>query len=230
MLVHEVSLSNERPVGVMISSPVQKGNTALHIASLAGQKEVVKLLVKRGADINSQSQVRSDTSSISAHITVYPTSNWPNEFKLAPLQNGFTPLYMAAQENHLEVVRYLLENEGNQSIATEVGWCVKTPASVLWPSIPFWPEFPFIPSRMASLHWLSLSSRATTRWSLCCWSMTQRGRSASQRCTSQPVKTTQSLPHCCSRTTTMQMSSLRWGLGGTSRWLGSVSKMWGAGY
>lgn len=27
---------------------------------------------------------------------------------------------MAAQENHLEVVRYLLENEGNQSIATEV--------------------------------------------------------------------------------------------------------------
>lgn len=36
------------------------------------------------------------------------------------LQNGFTPLYMAAQENHLEVVRYLLENDGNQSIATEV--------------------------------------------------------------------------------------------------------------
>ncbi|KAM6940721.1 uncharacterized protein ank2a isoform 8-T8 [Xenentodon cancila] len=29
---------------------------------------------------------------------------------------------MAAQENHLEVVRYLLENEGNQSIATEDGF------------------------------------------------------------------------------------------------------------
>lgn len=38
---------------------VQKGNTALHIASLAGQKEVVQLLVKRGADVNSQSQVQS---------------------------------------------------------------------------------------------------------------------------------------------------------------------------
>ncbi|KAJ8268874.1 hypothetical protein COCON_G00114810 [Conger conger] len=70
----------------------RKGNTALHIASLAGQGEVVKILVKRGADINSQSQ------------------------------NGFTPLYMAAQENHLDVVRYLLENGGNQSTATEDGF------------------------------------------------------------------------------------------------------------
>lgn len=35
----------------------QKGNTALHIASLAGQAEVVKVLVKEGADINAQSQV-----------------------------------------------------------------------------------------------------------------------------------------------------------------------------
>lgn len=36
------------------------------------------------------------------------------------MQNGFTPLYMAAQENHLEVVRFLLENSASQSIATEV--------------------------------------------------------------------------------------------------------------
>lgn len=44
--------------------------------------------------------------------------------KLCPLcfcfQNGFTPLYMAAQENHIEVVKYLLENGANQSTATEV--------------------------------------------------------------------------------------------------------------
>lgn len=37
-----------------------------------------------------------------------------------PPQNGFTPLYMAAQENHLEVVQYLLDNGSSQSIATEV--------------------------------------------------------------------------------------------------------------
>jgi ankyrin len=57
----------------------------------AGQEEVVKLLVANGAAVNVQSQ------------------------------NGFTPLYMAAQENHDNVVRFLLANGANQSLATEVG-------------------------------------------------------------------------------------------------------------
>lgn len=37
--------------------PAQKGNTALHIASLAGQTEVVKELVTHSANVNAQSQV-----------------------------------------------------------------------------------------------------------------------------------------------------------------------------
>lgn len=40
-----------------LASPSQKGNTALHIASLAGQAEVVKVLVTNGANVNAQSQV-----------------------------------------------------------------------------------------------------------------------------------------------------------------------------
>jgi ankyrin repeat protein len=57
---------------------------------LAGQEDVVKLLVKQGASVNMQSQ------------------------------NGFTPLYMAAQENHDNVVKFLLSKGANQSLATEV--------------------------------------------------------------------------------------------------------------
>jgi ankyrin len=53
---------------------------------------VVKLLVANGAAVNVQSQ------------------------------NGFTPLYMAAQENHDNVVRFLLANGANQSLATEVSF------------------------------------------------------------------------------------------------------------
>lgn len=56
----------------------------------AGQEDVVRLLISFRASVNVQSQ------------------------------NGFTPLYMAAQENHDDVVKYLLANGANQSLATEV--------------------------------------------------------------------------------------------------------------
>ena len=36
----------------------QKGNTALHIASLAGHEDIVKILVQYGATINVSSQVK----------------------------------------------------------------------------------------------------------------------------------------------------------------------------
>jgi len=38
----------------------QKGNTALHIASLAGHEEIVKMLVAKGAKVNVQAQVGHD--------------------------------------------------------------------------------------------------------------------------------------------------------------------------
>lgn len=75
---------------------------------------MVRLLVKRGANINSQSQVGKHCKAAVLCDSRYLERIW------CVLQNGFTPLYMAAQENHLEVVQYLLENDGNQSIATEV--------------------------------------------------------------------------------------------------------------
>ncbi|XP_016537282.1 ankyrin-1a isoform X9 [Poecilia formosa] len=78
--------------GITLETTTKKGNTALHIAALAGQEQVVTELVNYGANVNAQSQ------------------------------KGFTPLYMAAQENHLEVVKFLLENGANQSIPTEDGF------------------------------------------------------------------------------------------------------------
>lgn len=98
--------------GAKVDAATKKGNTALHIASLgilliftknlfakinfiaffitAGQVEIVNILIQYGAAVNIQSQ------------------------------NGFTPLYMAAQENHDQVVKLLLSNGANQSLATEV--------------------------------------------------------------------------------------------------------------
>ncbi|KAF2347057.1 Ankyrin repeat-containing domain, partial [Trinorchestia longiramus] len=126
--VHVVKELLER--GANVDAATKKGNTALHIASLgvwgvwgavtgvcgvllqgcvgcvllqerrgagAGQEEIVRILVEHNAGVNLQSQ------------------------------NGFTPLYMAAQENHDAVVRYLLAHSANQSLATEDGF---TPLAV----------------------------------------------------------------------------------------------------
>ena len=62
----------------------------IRIFVAAGQSEIVNILIQYGAAVNIQSQ------------------------------NGFTPLYMAAQENHDQVVKLLLNNGANQSLATEV--------------------------------------------------------------------------------------------------------------
>lgn len=85
-------------------------------------------------------------------------------------QNGFTPLYMAAQENHIDVVKYLLENGANQSTATEVrlpatsAHCLRArrmgPATLSRargnPVLTLWPVTPFISFRpdlaFTSLH------------------------------------------------------------------------------
>jgi len=48
-----------RIVNVGIFPVLQKGNTALHIASLAGHKDIVKVLVQNGATVNISSQVKT---------------------------------------------------------------------------------------------------------------------------------------------------------------------------
>jgi ankyrin len=64
---------------------------------LAGHRDIAEILVKHGAQVNIQSPA------------------------------GFTPLYMAAQENNAEVVKFLLDHGADQHIATQDGF---TPMSI----------------------------------------------------------------------------------------------------
>uniref|UniRef100_A0AAQ4PLM0 Ankyrin 1, erythrocytic a n=1 Tax=Gasterosteus aculeatus aculeatus TaxID=481459 RepID=A0AAQ4PLM0_GASAC len=101
--------------GIVLETTTKKGNTALHIAALAGQEQVVTELVNYGANVNAQSQclcpyiylyfgVSSPCTCLRMHLTVTVFLSFFG------CVCGFTPLYMAAQENHLEVVKFLLEN------------------------------------------------------------------------------------------------------------------------
>uniref|UniRef100_A0A2M4DMX1 Putative ankyrin n=1 Tax=Anopheles darlingi TaxID=43151 RepID=A0A2M4DMX1_ANODA len=81
------------------------------MASFAVRRSFIRLLLQSSASVNVQSQ------------------------------NGFTPLYMAAQENHDECVNYLL---------------AKGAKIRLWPP------------RMASRRWPWRCSKVTTKWWPCC--------------------------------------------------------------
>ena len=41
----------------------------------------------------------------------------------AQSEQGFTPIYMAAQEGHEDIVNYLLENGADQNLTMDEGFC-----------------------------------------------------------------------------------------------------------
>uniref|UniRef100_A0A183SJT3 ANK_REP_REGION domain-containing protein n=1 Tax=Schistocephalus solidus TaxID=70667 RepID=A0A183SJT3_SCHSO len=109
----------------VIDAKTKKGNTALHIASLAGRTDIVQLLVDRGADVNARSQVRLICPIIIPGMSQALPCN--HSHRLYAEGNGFTPLYMAAQENHADIVQFLLNKGANQALATDDGF---TPLAV----------------------------------------------------------------------------------------------------
>ena len=68
--------------GARIDAATKKGNTALHIASLAGQGEVVKILVAHSASVNVQSQNGFTPLYMAAQVTIV-TTNWRSWFSLS---------------------------------------------------------------------------------------------------------------------------------------------------
>ncbi|XP_062407275.1 ankyrin-2 [Sardina pilchardus] len=102
-----------------------KGNTALHIACLAGQKEVARLLMKRGADVNSQSQSDSNTSFLRAaragNIDKVLEFLKSGQDISTCNQNGLNALHLAAKEGHGDLVEELLERGASVDASTKKG-------------------------------------------------------------------------------------------------------------
>ncbi|TRY86859.1 hypothetical protein DNTS_002552, partial [Danionella cerebrum] len=100
--------------GAAVDFKARNGLNALHLASKEGHVEVVSELLKLGATVDASTK-KGNTA---LHI-----ASLAGQSDVVRELNGFTPLYMAAQENHMDVVRFLLENGSSQSIATE-SYCI----------------------------------------------------------------------------------------------------------
>lgn len=108
--------------GANIEEVNDEGYTPLMEAAREGHEEMVALLLSQGANINAQTEETQETA-----LTLACCGGFLEvaDFLLkagADLELGSsTPLMEAAQEGHLELVRYLLDQNANVAAQTQTG-------------------------------------------------------------------------------------------------------------
>ena len=101
---------------------IQEGRTALALASWKGHKQTVDVLLKAGAKPDIQDQVRGCTC-------VYD-DQWDENHQEASLcfsflqGKGWTALFFATAEGHVDIVKMLLEYGTEVNIKDRVRVCV----------------------------------------------------------------------------------------------------------
>ncbi|XP_063705994.1 ankyrin repeat and KH domain-containing protein mask-like isoform X2 [Culicoides brevitarsis] len=108
--------------GANIEEVNDEGYTPLMEAAREGHEEMVALLLSQGANINAQTEETQETALTLAccggflEVTDYLIKHG------ADIELGAsTPLMEAAQEGHIELVRFLLENRANVHAQTQTG-------------------------------------------------------------------------------------------------------------
>mmetsp|Transcript_25912 Transcript_25912/g.45686 ORF Transcript_25912/g.45686 Transcript_25912/m.45686 type:complete len:878 (-) Transcript_25912:91-2724(-) len=100
------------------------GKTALHIASLHGQIDLVSLLLSRGANIEASDDGKTPLAMacITGKLGVMNLLLDKGANMEARDNHGFTPIFHACESGQLEAVRLLLNRGANVNAVTSVGW------------------------------------------------------------------------------------------------------------
>ena len=117
---------------VSVNSFSKDGFTALGLATYFGNEEIAKLLISRGADVNTPANngfnvypIHSAVASGNINVTKMLINAGANVNVMQ--QAGFTPLHAAAQLGNIELIILLLENDAAVDVRMEGG---KLPADL----------------------------------------------------------------------------------------------------
>jgi ankyrin repeat protein len=90
----------------------EDGWTALHLASSEGHLDIAKLLIDRGANVDSRNDEQETPLALASsfgHLDIARFLIESGAAVSAPDKEGNTPFHMAANKGHLDVTKFLLE-------------------------------------------------------------------------------------------------------------------------
>ncbi len=98
---------------------MQADDTALTAAAQNGHNDVVKTLLKHGADIEARGGVCNTLSQLIVESD-YRLLDCLLILTVAPFQDDYTALMWATQNNHIDVVRTLLSHGADVNVTNDV--------------------------------------------------------------------------------------------------------------
>ena len=112
-------------LGNSVNSVDRSGMTLLHYAAEVGQLEMVKFLIKNGADPSFTNEIGNTPMHVgvlNSHLAVvkYLIAVSPEQVNVSNVAS-YTPLHSCAAMNHIKMVQYLVENGADVNALTKHG-------------------------------------------------------------------------------------------------------------
>jgi uncharacterized protein len=106
---------------VDVNKQTKTGESALMLAAFNGDLELVKTLVKRGAQINKPQWTPLHYAAANGQLSVVEYLVENHAYIDAESPNNTTPLMMAARHKHITVMRWLAENGADPTYTNQAG-------------------------------------------------------------------------------------------------------------
>jgi uncharacterized protein len=107
---------------VDVNKQTKTGESALMLAAFNGDLDLVKALVKRGAQINKPQWTPLHYAAANGQLSVVEYLVENHAYIDAESPNNTTPLMMAARHKHITVMRWLTENGADPTYANQQGF------------------------------------------------------------------------------------------------------------